>query len=124
MSETGEVITSDGPGERRESTPDIDRLVVASISRWALIIAGLIIVLDILLLAGYPFPGFVDALRGPAYALLGAGVLLGVVAVTFLGYRLVTMRVVRSPRTIWIIFLPAVVLLASVGSFALLSAPK
>lgn len=124
MSRRTEAIANSEPSEPRATTPDIDRIVVASISRWALIVAGLVIALDILLLAGYPFPEFVDAFRGPVYALFGILVLLGVASITFLGYRLVTMRVVRSRRTLWIIFLPSVTLLASIGGFALLSAPK
>lgn len=124
MSGSGEAVERGQPVESQEPHPDIDQLLVASISRWALAIAGLVVLFDALLLAGYPFPGFLDAARGLVYALFGVAVLLGVAAVSFLGYRIVTMRVVRSRRTMWVIFLPAVLLLASVGGFLLLSAPK
>ena len=123
MSSASDIVEHD-PAPEPAARVDIDELLVRSITRWAVRVSGFILLYDALILAGYPFPGFMDAVRGPAYLLFGVALLLGVFVVSFLAYRLITMRLVRSRRTIWVLFLPAVVLVASTGSFLMLSAPK
>lgn len=103
---------------------DIDRLLVQSIGRWGFVTAALVIVFDVLVLRGYPFPSALNGLRGPVYAVAAVLLLVAVVWVTFLGYRLVTMRVVTSRRQIYPVFLPATALAASVIGFLLMSVPK
>lgn len=123
MSSASEIVEHD-PGADSPTHVDIDGLLVRSITRWALSVSGLILLYDALILSGYPFPGFMDEVRGPAYLLFGVVLLLAVFVVSFLAYRLITTGLVRSRRTIWVLFLPAVVLVASIGTFLLLSAPK
>ena len=123
MSSASEIVEHD-PGTESPPHVDIDELLVRSITRWALSLSGLILLYDALILAGYPFPSFMEVVRGPTYLLFGVALLVGVFVISFLAYRLITMRVVRSRRTIWVLFLPAVVLVASIGSLLLLSAPK
>ncbi len=108
----------------RRPAADIDQLLVQSIGRWGFITAALVILFDVLVMLGYPFPSGLDALRGPAYSIAAVLLLLAVAWVTFLGYRLVTMRVATTRRQVYPVFLPATALLASVVGFLLMSAPK
>lgn len=105
-------------------TTDIDQLLVQSIGRWGFLTAALVILFDVLIMLGYPFPLALDALRGPVYTVAAVLLLIAVAWVTFLGYRLVTLRVATTRRQIYPVFLPATALLASVIGFLLMSAPK
>ena len=126
MSSASEIVEHDAGVEPTQPAQrvDIDALLVRSVTRWALSVSGLILLYDALILGGYPFPSFIDAARGVAYSLFGVALLVAVLVISFLAYRMITLRVVRSRRTIWLLLLPAVVLLASIGCFLLLSAPK
>ena len=107
-----------------QPAPDIDSLLVSSISRWAIISSLLILLYDTALMTNYPFPGSNTTLRGIFYSVVAIALIGATLFITFLGYRLATMRVVRESRRLYVIFLPALVLFASVSLFLLLSAPK
>jgi hypothetical protein len=104
--------------------PDIDSLLVGSISRWAIATSLLILLYDAALMTNYPFPGSNTTLRGVFYSVVAVALIAAVLFITFLGYRLATMRVVREGRKLYVIFLPALVLFASISGFLLLAAPK
>ncbi len=108
----------------RRPTADIDQLLVQSIGRWGFAVAALVILFDVLLMRGYPFPSALDGLRGPVYTVVAVLLLMAVAWITFLGYRLVTMRVATTRRQIYPVFLPATALVASIVGFLLMSAPK
>lgn len=108
----------------RRPSAEIDQLLVQSIGRWGFLSAALVILFDVLLLFGYPFPAALDAVRGPVYTVAAVLLLIAVAWITFLGYRLVTMRIATTRRQVYPIFLPATALVASVASFLLMSAPK
>jgi hypothetical protein len=107
-----------------QAAPDIDRLLVGSITRWAIAASVLILLYDAALMSNYPFPGSNTTLRGVFYTLMAIALIGGTLFITFLGYRLASMRVVREGRRLYLIFLPALVLFASISGFLLLSAPK
>lgn len=107
-----------------QPAPDIDSLLVRSISRWAIVSSLLILLYDAALMTNYPFPGSSTTLRGVFYTVVAIALIGATLFITFLGYRLATMRVVRESRKLYVIFLPALVLFASVSLFLLLSAPK
>ena len=104
--------------------PDIDQLLIRQIGRWAAIVTVLLALFDIAMLRSWPFPDAIDALRGPFYVLAGVLLLAGTLAITFLGYRIVTMRIVRRARSVYLIFLPAVFLFSTIVGFLLLTAPR
>ena len=104
--------------------PDIDRLLVRQIGRWAVVVTVLLSLFDVAMLRAWPFPQAIDVLRGPFYVLVGLLLLLVTLAITFLGYRIVTMRVARRARSVYVIFLPAVFLLSTIIGFLLLTAPR
>jgi hypothetical protein len=108
----------------RHARPEIDSLIVRSVQRWALVAVALIIAFDLAILRSYPFPNALGSGRAVFYTLLGAATVLISVVVTFLGYRLASMQVVRRRRTLFIIFLPATAIIASAFSFMLLAAPR
>ena len=104
--------------------PDIDELLARQIGRWAVIVTVLLALFDVAMLRSWPFPDAVDVLRGPFYVLAGLLLIVSTLAITFLGYRMVTMRVVRRARSVYLIFLPAVFLFSTVVGFLLLTAPR
>lgn len=108
----------------RRPVAEVDRLLVQSIGRWALLTAALVILFDVLLMLGYPFPDALDVLRGPVYTVVAVLLLIAVAGITFLGYRMVTMRVARTRRQIYPVFLPATAVVASIVGFLLMTAPK
>ncbi|HMM41605.1 MAG TPA: hypothetical protein PKA95_06870 [Thermomicrobiales bacterium] len=108
----------------RRPVAEIDRLLVQSIGRWGFLTAVLVILFDVLLMLGYPFPSALDALRGPVYTVVAVLLLIAVTWVTFLGYRLVTLRVARTRRQIYPVFLPVTAVVASIVGFLLMTAPK
>jgi hypothetical protein len=89
-----------------------------------MIVVLLIVVFDVAVLASYPFPDQIDALRTPFYVILGIAILIAATFITFLGYRIASMRVVRESRPLFVIFLPAVALIGSGIGFLLLAAPR
>src|SRR5437763_1186467 len=103
--------------------PNIDELLVRSIARWAVLIAMLILAFDLGILRNYPFPGTSRVLRGAFYSAAAVALFLTTAFVTFLGYRVVSLRVVRARRPLYLIFLPAAVALGSIISFLFLAAP-
>lgn len=104
--------------------PDIDQLLVQQIARWAVVVTVLLALFDVAMLRSWPFPDALDGVRGAFYAVAGLVLLLATLFVTFLGYRIVTMRVVRRARSVYLIFLPAVFLLSTIVGFLLLTAPR
>ena len=123
MSETH--LESTAPIEpESEPSESIDELLVGSIARWAWRVTLGIALFDLAILTSYPFPGGIEALRGVAYGLFAVVVLLATLAITFLGFRVVTTRIVGRSRAVYIIFLPAMVLLASLLGFAIMTSPK
>lgn len=108
----------------RRPVAEIDALLVQSIGRWGFLTAALVIIFDVLLMLGYPFPDNLDALRGPVYTVVAILLLIAVAWITFLGYRMVTMRVARTRRQIYPVFLPATAVVASIVGFLLMTVPK
>jgi hypothetical protein len=104
--------------------PDIDRLLVRQIGRWAIVLTVLLALFDVAMLRSWPFPDAIDVLRGPFYSVVGVLLLAGTIVITFLGYRIVTMRIVRRARSVYLIFLPGVFLLSTIVGFLLLTAPR
>lgn len=98
-----------------------NRRFVEAIARWALALSGLLLLYDVAILRRYPFPGALAVLRAPFYTLVGAGLVLGTLFCTFLGYRIISMRYARRTRAIYVIFFPAVVLVCSLFWFIVLS---
>ena len=103
---------------------DVDRLLVQQIGRWAIVVTILLALYDVAMLRSWPFPDAIDVLQGPFYVLVGVILLLATAAITFLGYRIVTMRVARRARSVYLIFLPGVFLASSFVGFLLLTAPR
>lgn len=83
--------------------------------------ALLIIGFDIAILRNYPFPGGIASLRAVFYSVYGAGVLIAGLAFAFLGYRIVSLRYAGRGKAIYLIFLPAVLLVTSLVWLLLLS---
>lgn len=104
--------------------PDIDQLLVHQIGRWAIVVTLLLALYDVAMLRSWPFPAAIAAGRGAFYVVAGVILLLGTAAITFLGYRIVTMGVVRRARSVYLIFMPAVFLLSTIVGFLLLAAPR
>lgn len=106
-----------------EKSRQIDTLLVRSIVRWSLATFVLMAVYMVAVFAGYPYPGAIEGTRAVFYVAGGTVLFIAALAITFLGYRLVTMRVVTQGRTLYVIFLPAVMLLSSIVAILLLAAP-
>ncbi|MEX1157869.1 MAG: hypothetical protein WEC79_02935 [Thermomicrobiales bacterium] len=104
--------------------PDIDQLLVRQIARWAVVVTLLLAGYDVAMLRSWPFPDALDAARGPVYVAAGLALLLATLFITFLGYRIITMRVVRRARSVYLIFLPAAFLISTILGFLLLTAPR
>ncbi len=104
--------------------PDIDRLLIRQIGRWAVVNTVLLALFDVAMLRSWPFPAALDAVRGVFYVAAALFLLLGTLAITFLGYRIVTMRVAHRARSVYLIFLPAVFLLSTIVGFLLLTTPR
>lgn len=117
-----ERAVSQGPDP--EITPSVDDLLIQSISRWALANSLGIALFDLAILASYPFPNALDAARGPLYGLFALVLLLATLAISFLGYRILSMRIVRRSRSVYLIFLPAMLLIASLLAFTIMTSPK
>lgn len=111
------------PERRSGPSPEVDALLVRSTVRWALIVALLIAVYSIGVFAGYPYPEAIDGARAPFYVVVGVVLTLAGLFITFLGYRMVTMRVIRQGRTLYAIFLPTVMLLSATVAILMLAAP-
>lgn len=107
-----------------DRTAEVDRLLIQSIGRWGLITAALLIVFDTLVLLGYPFPGSMETARRIVYTVAAVILLSAVAWITFLGYRLVTLRVATARRQVYPVFLPITVLFASIIGFLLMTVPK
>jgi hypothetical protein len=97
---------------------------VRSVQRWALVAVALIVIFDLAILRSYPFPDALGWGRAVFYTILGAATVILSAIVTFLGYRFVSMRVTRRPRTLFIIFLPAATIISSAFVIMLLAAPR
>ena len=110
------------PARERDSR-DIDALLLRSITRWSLLLSVLVIVFDMLVLRGYPFPVDAPALRGVFYTAGGIALLLAVGFTTFLGYRIVTTRFSRSGAQQFIVFLPCLLSVSSLLAALFLSTP-
>ena len=104
--------------------PDIDRLLVRQIGRWAVVMTVLLALFDVAMLRSWPFPDAFDAVRGPFYVLAAVLLLAGTFVITVLGYRIVTMGIARRARSVYLIFLPAVFLFSTIVGFLLLTAPR
>jgi hypothetical protein len=122
MSAAAESMT-DTEADKQQRQPSVDELLVQSIARWALGITVGIVLFDVLVAAGYPFPGSSTTLRGVSYSVAGIALLLAAGFIAFLGYRIVSLRFVRRSRAVYVIFLPAVALLSSVVALLFLGAP-
>lgn len=93
----------------------IDRELVDATNRVGIWTTGGIFLYIVALLQGYPFPAVIDVLRGPVYVGIIAVLAITSLVLLFLGYRFITLRVVRRVRTIYPTLLPTVAL----GSFIL-----
>ncbi len=93
---------------------DIDRQLVDSTNRVGIWATGAIALFVVALLRGYPFPNELGFLRGPFYSVVAAGLIITALVLLFLGYRFLSLHVVRRVRTIYPTLLPIVAL----GSFA------
>jgi hypothetical protein len=107
-----------------EPAPDIDALLVRSIVRWSLITVSLIVGYVVAVFAGYPYPEAIGGTRGAFYVTTGAVLVIAAGFITFLGYRLVTMRVIGQGRTLYLIFLPIAMVLSSLVAILLVAAPE
>jgi uncharacterized membrane protein len=103
--------------------PSVDELLLRSITRWAVGIAALIVLFDIAVTRGYPFPLDAPAIRGVFYTAAAVALLLAAAFTTFLGYRIVTTGFARGKLPIFMVFLPAVVCVSSVIAALFLAAP-
>ncbi|HEX5165869.1 MAG TPA: hypothetical protein VFV93_10780 [Thermomicrobiales bacterium] len=106
------------------SRSEIDKLLIRQIGRWAVVLTILLALFDVAMLRSWPFPDAIEAARGAFYVIVAVALLLGTLLVTFLGYRIVTMRVATRARSVYLIFLPGVFLLSTIVGFLLLTAPR
>jgi hypothetical protein len=106
----------------RRTSEEGDAAFVGWLARWALVTSLLMIAFDVAVIRNYPFPGFIDSLRGPFYTALGIALLLASLGFSFLGYRVVTTRYKGRPRDIYLLFLPPVLLVTSLVWLLLLAA--
>jgi hypothetical protein len=108
--------------ETRRSSNEGDEAFVGWLARWALVTSLLLIAFDVAVIRNYPFPGFMDALRGPFYTALGIVLLIASLGFGFLGYRVITTRYQGRTRDIYMLFLPPVLLVTSLVWLLLLAA--
>lgn len=101
----------------------VDALLVRSTVRWSLVVAASIALYAVAVFAGYPYPAAIDGTRVYIYVVTGIVLVLAGAFLTFLGYRMLTMRVIRQGRTLYVILLPAVMLLSVAISILMLAAP-
>jgi putative effector of murein hydrolase LrgA (UPF0299 family) len=106
----------------RRTSQEGDEAFVGWLARWAILTSLLLIVFDVAVLRNYPFPGFMDALRGPFYTVLGVALLFTSLGFGFLGFRVVTTRYQGRTRDIYMLFLPPVLLVTSLVWLLLLAA--
>jgi hypothetical protein len=99
-------------------------LLIRQIGRSAVVLTVLLALFDVAMLRSWPFPDAIEAARSVFYVAVAIALLLATLAVTFLGYRIVTMRVARRVRSVYLIFLPAVFLISTIVGFLLLTAPR
>ena len=99
----------------------IDEELVQSISRWALVVTAAIGLFDAAILWSYPFPISAPVVRGVFYSTVGVAIVLGACACAFLGYRIVSLRIVRRGWRVYAIFMPLMALIGSVVWLYLLS---
>ena len=76
--------------------PSVDDLLLRSITRWGVGIAALIVLFDVAVTQGYPFPLASHVIRGVFYAAAAVALLLAAAFTTFLGYRIVTTGFARG----------------------------
>jgi hypothetical protein len=110
-------------GSTEHRSPSVDELLLRSITRWAIGIAALIVLFDIAVTQGYPFPLDSHVIRGVFYTAAAVALLLAAAFTTFLGYRIVTTGFARGKLPIFMVFLPAVVCVSSVIAALFLAAP-
>lgn len=91
------------------------------LARWAVITSLLIIGFDVAILRNYPFPGAIESLRAAFYSVLGSALILASLTFAFLGYRIVSLRYSGRTKAIYLIFLPAVILVTSLVWLLLLA---
>ncbi|HUG16346.1 MAG TPA: hypothetical protein VMM78_15185 [Thermomicrobiales bacterium] len=94
-----------------------------SIVRWSIVTTAAMAIYMVGVFAGYPYPEANTGTRSVVYVVAAAILVLAACLITFLAYRLVTMRVVTRGRALYVIFLPAVMLLSSIIAILLLAAP-
>jgi hypothetical protein len=102
---------------------NVDELLLRSILRWAIGLSCLIVLFDVAVTRGYPFPLDSLAIRGAFYAAAGVALLLAAGFTTFLGYRIVTTRFTQRKLAVFVTFLPLVVCVSSVVAGLFLAAP-
>ncbi len=103
---------------------EIDRLLVRLIGRLAVAVTVMLALFDVAMLRSWPFPDALDVIRGPIYVFVAVLLVAATLAITFIGYRVVTMRIVRRARSVYLIFLPAVFLFSTIIGFLILTAPR
>lgn len=105
----------------RSTNPEGDIAFVAWLARWAFLTALLIILFDLAVFRNYPFPDALDRFRAAFYTLYGGVVLLASIVFAFLGYRVVTTGYQVRKRDLYLLFLPAVLLVTSLVWLLLLA---
>ena len=106
-----------------ENRPNIDELLLRSITRWAAGLSALIVFFDVAYVRGYPFPLDSHAVRGAFYTAGAVALLLATAFTTFLGYRIVSTRFTRRRLSVFLVFLPFVVGVSSLLAALFLAAP-
>ena len=106
----------------RRTSQEGDAAFVGWLARWALVTSLLLVAFDVAVIRNYPFPAFMDALRGPFYTALGIALLLASIGFGFIGFRVVTTRYKGHTRDIYLLFLPPVILVTSLVWLLLLAA--
>ena len=107
-----------------ERLRDIDSLLARAIAFWSLVTVAAMATYMVAVFAGYPFPGAIDGARAVFYVAVGVLLVVAATFITFLAYRLVSARIVTRGRTLYTLFLPAVMLLSSIIAILLLAAPS
>ena len=106
----------------RQTSTEGDAAFLRWLGRWALLTSLLLIVFDIAVLRNYPFPGFIDGLRGAFYSAFGIILAIASLGFAFLGYRVITTRYQGRVRDIDLLFLPPVLLVTSLVWLLMLAA--
>lgn len=104
--------------------PSIDEQIVWSLVRWALVTTLAIFAYDVAAVSAWPFPGWAAPLRGPFYTLAGIVLIAAALVIAFLGYRVISLRFVRFSRVLYLLFFPAIALVASGVGFLFLNAQR